>query len=124
MSAATKKLFETYKANIKMRCNLENDPGMMKYLLGESIAQDVTADAYTAVSTSFAQRKMYYVMRCMQMEVMYEQNNKPEEDGTYYIYPESTCSYASAMIDVVLQPGESLELDCMHGCNGVVKVFR
>ena len=121
LSATTKILRDTYKVNVEERCNLFADPGMMNYLLGNTLAKDVTADSYTAFSSEFAQKKLYRVMHCLCSDEPVEKV-EPDDNCTARLIPETTRSYASGYAEIILAPGDSVRIECVHGVEGTMTI--
>lgn len=116
VAAATRVLRATYKRDLIERCNLGEDPGLLKFLLGESLAKDTTADAYTAFTSPEGEKRIMEIFKCLREEVPIDVDAVKDENPELKILaPKTTRQYARGFVELILQEGESIYFASSHG---------
>lgn len=115
--------------NLVLRCGLDDktDGGTFRFLCGLSLAGDTTSSNYTSFTSEEAQERLYYLLRPLQPEAdIAVISPEQHEDGsvTYHVTPKVTAEHAGAIVKVLLQPGEELSLDCLHGVIGNLRTEK
>lgn len=117
MAAATKVLHNTYRRDLELRCQLINDQGRLKFLLGESLANDVTADAYTAFTSPEGERANYGILKCLRRKEMVTRKEActSETVTSKSIVPAYTTEFARGYAAIRLKPGERIHIYSEYG---------
>lgn len=120
-AASSRILAETYKRIILDRCNLERDPGTSNFLLGRSLGNDITSDAYTSFTSEDASRRLYNILRTVRKTENHRKTvSEKKENGRLIteLFPKTSREYVNMISDIVLMPGESIVISCEHGVEG------
>lgn len=121
VSAASRVLYNTYKRDLESICNLEDDPGSMNFLLGLSLQDDITSDAYRDFTSLEGLTHLYDLLHILCKDVPVEQREDViSSDGQIVrtFSPETSRSNYQAIATIVLQPGEKISMKVPHGVNG------
>lgn len=121
VSAASRVLFNTYKRDLESICNLEDDPGSLNFLLGLSLQDDITSDAYRDFTSVEGLTHLYDLLHVLCKEEPIEPiPDKVAEDGliTKTFTPKTTRSCCQVLATVILQPGQKLSIKVLHGVSG------
>lgn len=128
VGAGVRFLLNTYRYKIGTECGLETlDPAAMKYLLGNSLQYDVTADSYRSFSGPDGQRYLYHALQrdCRFTEFNDSASASPalnQQTGCY----EAAVSQSDIMrpaeceIVVTLRRGEMIQLSSQKGIKATV----
>lgn len=121
VSAASRVLFNTYKRDLESVCNLEDDPGSMNFLLGLSLQDDITSDAYRDFTSIEGLTHLYDLLHVLCKEEPVEPiDDVILEDGQIVrtFTPQTTISKYQVYTTIVLQPGQKINIKALHGVNG------
>lgn len=126
--AAARFLLEnTYRGFLTNECGLANDDLTMQFLSGKSLASNVSADNYASFTDEDASFRLYTILRRVQLTTDLNDSTLikealPNGMEKIFFYPDNSKSNAVAMIeDIVLQPGQSISISCVHGTQFDVK---
>lgn len=115
----------TYVKNLVQRCGLANDPGTVNFMLGQSLSGSVTDDHYSSFVSDLASERIFTALKASGPLEDIEQPETPiiYKDGReqYTIAPENTRQRVGAVTDIILHPGEELEIVCPHGVSGSIR---
>jgi len=123
IAAASKLLKNTYKTNILYDCNLESDPGTASFLLGKSFGADVTSDSYTSFTSPSGEKRLRNILKVLDTPSSYKNIERDyQNEGKIYKRrkPKRNCDTLDCTIEITLQPGEELSLNCEHGIIGEI----
>lgn len=124
--AVSSRIFlNTYVKNLVQRCGLGDDPGTVNFMMGLSLSGSVTDDHYSSFVSELASRRIFTALKAAGP---LENITQPEElvvleDGRekHITAPENTRQRVGVVADIILQPGEELEIICPHGVSGSIR---
>lgn len=127
LGAVSARIFSnTYKRNLYQNCRLTDDDGDAKYLMGESLTDNVTNNHYISFSCEASADRFHTMMSVLQKK---EDIDKDVEvvvlgDGKekLTLYPKDTWQRVGCKAFYVLKPNEELAIICPHGAEGEVQV--
>lgn len=126
VSVSGRIFYNTYIKNLVQRCGLGSDPGTVNFMMGLSLSGSVTDDHYSSFVSELASRRIFTALKAAGPleDIMQPETPKSLKDGReqYTIAPENTHQRIGAVTDIVLQPGEELEIVCLHGVSGSIRV--
>lgn len=118
-------LLNTYKAMVNRNLGLENEPGIVKFLLHQSLSGSVTDDNYASFTSEESRDFLFALMSYTRPEIEIEDkdltvlvSNKKEKR---VVFPETTRQRVGCLATFTLQPGEELIFAASHGTTGSVK---
>lgn len=123
ISASRQILHNTYVSNLVHRCGLASDPGTVKFLCGESLTDSVTDDHYTSFTSPSAVERIHTVLRAIApLEELTCPDVSAQADWVevQVIAPEHTRQRAGVVEEIILRPGEEIEIICPHGVSGSI----
>ena len=118
-------LQKTYEYLLVMKCGLNSEEGTYKFLLGQSISGDTTSTNYVSFTSPAGQRRLYNILKLLQPKRKLEGELLQEKHQTiqdcYIASPDSTDECVGMVVDVILQPGETIQFHCPLGVEGTIK---
>lgn len=120
-AAVPRLLRKTYEKDLISRCNIPEESGIFKFLTGCSLGDDVTSDSYTAFTSPAGLRYLHDIMQFTDKEAKIEPKDiYLDESGNsvYTLSPPTTRSSFSCQFEVILNPGECINIKCPHGITG------
>lgn len=102
-------LHSTHKNNIYEKCNLKEDPGTAKFLLGEPLGGDKTNDNYTSFTSPYGERRLFNILKTLDEKHYLKNISEDIPNGnniTKIRKPKNTKQILQCGISVELKPGE------------------
>lgn len=121
LSAAGVILRNSYENNLRINCNLEEDPGTLAFLLGRSLGNNVTDDRYRSFTTPEASRRIYDILKCLRRnDNVLQAEDIIDEKGnvTKTFAPAKTRGYKRVYVEIQLSPGEQIKISSRHEVKG------
>lgn len=116
--------YNTYVKNLVQRCGLANDPGTVNFMLGLSLSGSVTDDHYSSFVSELATERIFTALKAAgpleDIEQLEEQIILEDGRTQHIIVPENTRQRVGVVANIILQPGEEIEITCPHGVSGSI----
>lgn len=116
----------TYKRNLYQNCRLTDDDGDAKFLMGESLADNVTNNNYISFACEEAGKMFHTMMSALQKKEPISKRVKtivlPNGKEKLTMYPNDTWQRVGCVAVYYLKPGEELAIISPHGVEGEVRV--
>ncbi len=119
-------LGETYKDILISTCGVQEGSGSYKFLLGQSISNDVSSTNYLSFTSPPGSQHLYkYLLASAPKTECQQPLSKEAVDGSdvLRVLPDSSDRCAGLIFDAVLQPGEEMILEAETGVTGRIEAF-
>lgn len=125
IAVSSRILGNTYADRINKNCGLLNEPGTVKFLLHESLSDNVSDDHYTSFSDEEAGKHLYDIMSVVQPEREIDMGEPFRSCLTdkeiLCMTPETTRQRVGLVATYKLMPGDELVIQCPHGVTGSIR---
>lgn len=115
-------LAETYKDLLLRPCGVEDGSGTQKFLCGAVINNDVTSANYVSFTDPVGAKRLWKYLRPTAPRQIYDKTLQLESGDGYDVFrvrPATSELCAGVLVDIILQPGQAIELNSESGLSGI-----
>jgi len=121
-AVSSRLLLNTYRKNIVLYSGLGDDQGRSSFFIGNSLEQLVSDDHYTSYTDKEAVEYLHQILSRLQPDLPTENleftQTRDDYCDTMVFQSIRTMKAVGIVGDIILQPGEEVEILCSHGVVG------